>query len=92
MRGNLNENLRGTEFKDIEWNYRGQNLKINNFDPTLLPTHFPTTLVRFESSWKTVTLMKGTAWHWTLKLNKKLINNKNLGNITYIMCYYPRNG
>ena len=33
--------------------------------------------------------MKGTAQHWTLKLNKK---GKNLGNITSIMGYYPSNG
>ena len=33
--------------------------------------------------------MKGTARHWTLELK---IKNKNVGNITSIMGYYPRNG
>ena len=33
--------------------------------------------------------MKGTARHWTLKLNEK---SKNLGNITSTMDCYPRNG
>ena len=33
--------------------------------------------------------MKGTARHWTLKLKRK---SKNVGNITSIMGYYPRNG
>ena len=33
--------------------------------------------------------MKDTARHWTSKLNKK---SKNLGNVTSIMVYYPRNG
>ena len=33
--------------------------------------------------------MKGTAQHWTLKLNKK---GKHLGNNKCIMGYYPRNG
>ena len=33
--------------------------------------------------------MKGTSRHWTLKLKRK---SKNVGNITCIMGYYPRNG
>ena len=33
--------------------------------------------------------MKGTAGHLTLKLE---IKSKNVGNITSIMGYYPRNG
>ena len=32
--------------------------------------------------------MKDLAQYWNLKLNKK---SKNLGNITSIMGYYPRN-
>ena len=33
--------------------------------------------------------MKGTARYWTLKL---ILKSKNLGSITSIMGYYPRNG
>ena len=33
--------------------------------------------------------MKGTARHWALKLKRK---SKNVGNITSVMGYYPRNG
>ena len=33
--------------------------------------------------------MKGTTQYWTLKMTKR---NKNLGNITSIMGYYPKNG
>ena len=33
--------------------------------------------------------MKGAAQHWTLKLKRK---SENVGNITSIMTYYPRNG
>ena len=44
----------GKKSKDTEWNKTGQNLKINNYDPTLLPTHLPTMLSHFKSSWKTV--------------------------------------
>ena len=33
--------------------------------------------------------MKGTARHWTLKLERK---SKNVRNITYVMGYYSRNG
>ena len=33
--------------------------------------------------------MKGTTRHWTLKLKRK---SKNMGNITSLMGYYPRNG
>ena len=32
---------------------QAKNLKINHYDPTPLPTHLPTTLLYFESSWKT---------------------------------------
>ena len=63
INGNVNTNHNLSKYryeqgekkpKDNDWNETGQNLKINNYDPTPPPTHLPTTLHRFEASWKTV--------------------------------------